>query len=42
MPTMLLYFGLALAVLGVVILAVPDEPSAPPPNPRDVMLEMKR
>jgi hypothetical protein len=42
MPTILLYFAIAAVVLGVVVLAVPDETSAPPANPHDVMLQMKR
>jgi hypothetical protein len=42
MPTILLYFFLAIAVLGAVVLAVPDETSAPPSNPHDVMMQLPR
>lgn len=42
MSTILFYFAIALVVLGIVVLAVPDEASAPPPNPHDVMMQMKR
>ncbi len=44
MPMILLYFLIALVVLGGVILAVPDQKSAisePPMSPRDVMLRVK-
>jgi hypothetical protein len=41
MPTILLYFGLALVVLLGVIIAVPDDgPATPPPSPMDVMMEL--
>ncbi len=42
MSTIVFYFAIALVVLGIVVLAVPDETSAPPPNPHDVMMQMKR
>jgi hypothetical protein len=41
MPTIIFYFLLALVIIGGVMLAVPDEKSAPPQNPRDVMLQLK-
>lgn len=41
MPTILLYFGLALVVIFGVMLAVPsDEPDAPPPSPLEVMRQL--
>jgi hypothetical protein len=42
MPTIILYFLLALVVLAGVMFAVPDERSAPTPSPRDVMLQLNR
>ncbi len=43
MPTILLYFFIALVVLGGVILAVPDEHTAPkePFSPRDILMQVK-
>jgi hypothetical protein len=41
MPTILLYFGLALVVMLGVVFAVPDDgPTVPQPSPMDVMIEM--
>ena len=42
MPTILFYSLIALVVLGIVVLAVPEQKSAPPPSPRDVMLQLKQ
>lgn len=42
MQTIVIYFLLALVVIGGVMLAVPDEKSVAPPNPRDVMLQLKQ
>ena len=42
MPTILIYFLLALVVIGGVMFAVPDEKPVAPPNPHDVMLQMKQ
>lgn len=41
MQTIVLYFLLALVVIGGVMLAVPSENSAPPPNPHDVMMQLQ-
>ena len=41
MPTILLYFGIALVVIVGVMLAVPsDGPDTPPPSPVDVMRQL--
>jgi len=43
MPTILLYFALALIVMIGVIFAVPDDKTIPPPqSPMDVMRELKQ
>jgi hypothetical protein len=42
MQTIVLYFVLAAVVIGGVMLAVPDENTAPLPDPHDVMLQMKQ
>ncbi len=42
MSSVVFYFALALVILGIVVLAVPDETSAPPPNPHDVMMQLPR
>ena len=43
MPTILLYFAIALVVVVGVMLAVPnDGPATPPPSPLDVMRELKQ
>jgi hypothetical protein len=40
MQTVLLYFFLALVVIGGVMLAVPDGNPTPPPDPRGVMMQL--
>jgi hypothetical protein len=42
MQAIVLYFLLALVVIGGVMLAVPDENPAPPPNPHDIMLQLQQ
>ena len=42
MPTILLYFAIALVVIVGVMMAVPDDgPATAPVSPRDVMLQVK-
>jgi hypothetical protein len=43
MPTILLYFFIALVVVGGVILCVPADNSAPeePYSPRDILMQVK-
>jgi hypothetical protein len=42
MPTILLYFGIALVIIVGAMLAVPsDESNTPPPSPLEVMRELQ-